>query len=200
MVKKFDAIDYLVKKYVDDGEHATIPIILEDKNDFFNKYDPTCTTLSSEVYHYLDKCAYNIPLQYKIRINVVCDDLDDATKIKMEKALSNFYGLNVFNNDLDINDSSRKSLILAVLGLVILWLMTLGDSINMVGDFLNITKEVIHEILTITGWVFIWASLENITFKNKKLIENKKDNIQMLNAQVLFETREEYFKRNKKGM
>ena len=35
MVKKFDAIDYLVKKYVDDGENATIPIILNEKKDFF---------------------------------------------------------------------------------------------------------------------------------------------------------------------
>ena len=79
MIKKFDAIDYLVKKYVDDGEHATIPLVLEDKRDFFNKYDPTFTTLSSDVSHYLDKCADNIPWEYKIRIKVVCDNLDDKT-------------------------------------------------------------------------------------------------------------------------
>ena len=195
MIKKFDAVDYLVKKYVNDGEHATIPIILDDKNDFFNKYDPTVTTLSPDVYHYLDKCAYNIPLQYKIRIKVVCDNLDNETKIQMEKALSNHYGINVYNSNLDLNESCRKSLILAISGLVILWLLTFGDSINMVGNFLRVTKEVINEIFTITGWVFIWASVENLIFKNKKIIDNKKDNIQMLNAEIIFESKKEYYKK-----
>ncbi len=194
MIKKFDAIDYLVKKYVDDGEHATIPIILNDKSDFFNKYDPTHTTLAPDVYHYLDKCADNIPLEYKIRVEVVCDNLDEDTKIKMEKALSNNYGVNVFNNDLDLNESSRKSLVLAILGLIILWIMTLGDSLNMVGQYLKVTKEVINEIFTITGWVFIWASLENIVFKNRKIIEKKKDNIQMLNAEMTFVSKNDYYK------
>ncbi len=194
MIKKFDAIDYLVKKYVDDGEHATIPLVLEDKRDFFNKYDPTFTTLSSDVSHYLDKCADNIPWEYKIRIKVVCDNLDDKTKKQMEEAIMNNYGINVFNNNIDLNNSSWKSLILAILGLIILWLMTLSGSINMVGRFLNVTKEVIDEIFTITGWVFIWASVENLVFKNKKLIDNKKDNIQMLNSEIIFESKKEYYK------
>ena len=196
MVKKFDAIDYLVKKYVDDGENATIPIILNEKKDFFNEFDPTYTTLSPDVYHYLDKCAYNIPLQYKIRIKVVCDNLDVESKVQMEQALANYYGVNVFNNDLDIKENNRKSLIIAIMGLIVLYMLTLGDSINIVGNIFNITREVIDEILTITGWVFIWASIENILFKNKKNLEAKRDNLQMLNAKMVFESKDEYYKNN----
>ncbi len=197
MNKKFDAIDYLVKKYVDDGEHATIPIILKDKKDFYNPYDPTGTTLSKDVYEYLDKCSDNIPLQYKIRINVVCDNVTDEDKERMEKALNNHYGVSVFNNNLNIKESNRKTLIIALLGLIVILFLSWGDTINAVGDFFNITRDVFREIVTITGWVFIWAALENLVFKKRKIIEKKNDNIQMFNAQMLFETKEEYYNKNK---
>ena len=197
MIKKFDAIDYLVKKYVDDGEHATIPIVLNDKKDFFNRYDPTYTTISPDVSGYLDRCASNIPLKYKIRINVVCDDIDDNTKETMEKALSNYYGVNVFNSNLEIKARNKKSLIIAILGLLILLLVSLGDTITFLGDYFHITRVVTNEIFTITGWVFIWAAVENIVFKKRRIIEVRNDNVQMLNSQMIFESKEEYYKKNK---
>ncbi len=194
MLKKFDAIDYLVKKYVDDGKHATIPIILEDKNDFFNKYDPTDTSLAPDVSEYLDKCSYNIPAQYKIRIDIVCNDLDQEYKEKMKDALKNHYGVLVFDNNIDFNILYKKTIALAVIGLLFILFVYLGNLINFVNEFAGTSLDVLKEILLITGWVFLWYSVENIFFDRKKLAEKRRDNIQMMNAEVMFENENEYYK------
>ena len=194
MLKKFDAIDYLVKKYVDDGTHATIPIILEDKNDFFNKYDPTDTSLAPDIYEYLDKCSYNIPAKYKIIIDVVCNDLDDEYKDKMRDALKNHYGVQVFDNNIDFNILYKKTIVLAIIGLVFILFVYLGNLINIVNEWAGTSLEVLKEILLITGWVFLWYSVENIFFGRKQLAEKRRDNIQMMNAEVIFENEKKYYK------
>ena len=195
MYKKFDAIDYLVNKYVDDGEHATIPLILTEKNRFFNKYDPTFTSLSPDVYNYLDKCSYNIPVEYKIKVEVVCNNLDEPTKEKMQEALRNHYGVKVFDNNIDIRANNRKAFSLAVLGTIFVLIVYLGESLlNFTSKIAGTTQDVIKEILTVTGWVFIWSAIENIAFDRRKLREDKRDNIQMMNAVLIFKSEKEYYK------
>ena len=194
MLKKFDAIDYLVKKYVDDGEHATIPVFLEDKNDFFNPYDPTDTSMSPEVYNYLDKCSYNIPAQYRIRIDIVCDNLDDETKKKMEEAVRNHYGVHVFDNNIDLYDSNKKIFGLIIIGIIFVLFVYLSDNVDVINTTAITTMGVLREILLITGWVFIWAAVEDLVFNRHKLLESRRDNIQMLNSEIMFETEKEYYK------
>lgn len=195
MLKKFDAIEYLVKKYVDDGDYATIPIILKDKMDFFNSLDPTKTSLATRVYEYLDKCSYNIPIQYKIRIKVVCDNVDEDTKCKMQDAVRNHYGVKVFDNNIDLRANNKKALLLAFLGTIFLLFVYLGKGIDPTNMVAGTTVDVLREILLVTGWVFVWSSVENIFFSRRKIREHKRDNIQMLNAEILTENEIDYFKK-----
>ncbi len=194
MLKKFDAIEYLVKKYVDDGEHATIPVYLENKDDFFNKFDPTDTSLAPEIYEYLDKCSYNIPVQYKIRIDIVCNDLDKQTQTKMQDAVRHHYGLKVFDNDIDLKINTRKSLILAIIGTLFLAFVYLGQMIDFMNAIAGTAIGILREILVVTGWVFEWYAIEKATFDRRALIENRKDNAQLFNAKFLFENENEYYK------
>lgn len=194
MQKKFDAINYLVKKYVDDGEHATIPIILNNENDFFNKLDPTFTSLSPDIYHYLDHCSYNIPAIYKIRIDIVCNVIHEDTKEKMEAAVRNHYGLKVFDNNIDLKANNKKAFLLVFLGIFFVILAYLWDNISLVNQIVGTAVDVLKEVLIVTGWVFIWSAVENITFARRELREHKRDNIQMLNAEFLFENEKQYYK------
>ena len=194
MLKKFDAIEYLVKKYVDDGEHATIPVYLENKDDFFNRFDPTDTSLAPDIYNYLDKCSYNIPVQYKIRIDIVCNDLDKETEIKMQDAVKHHYGLKVFDNNIDLKTNFKKAILLSILGLIFLAIVYLGDLIHPVNAVAGTAIGVIREILVVTGWVFEWYAIERATFDRHDLLELKKDNVQMFNAKFIFENENEYYK------
>ncbi len=194
MLKKFDAIEYLVKKYVDDGEHATIPVYLENKDEFFNKFDPTDTSLAPEIYNYLDKCSYNIPIQYKIRIDIVCNDLDKATQVKMQDAVKNHYGVKVFDNNIDLKINNRKTLLLAIAGFLFLLFVYIGDAINPFDSAVGTAMGVFREILVVTGWVFAWYAVENVIFDRREILERRKDNVQMFNAKFLFENENEYYK------
>ena len=97
MRNKFDAVEYLVKKYVEDGDHATIPVWLDNKEEFFNKHDPTDTALSPEIAEYLDHCNNFLPFQYKLEINIVCDGLNDKDKEKMKDAVKYNYSIKKFD-------------------------------------------------------------------------------------------------------
>ena len=194
MLKKFDAIEYLVKKYVDDEELATIPIIFKDSSEMFNRYDPTRTSLAPEVYEYLDKCSYNLPIIYKIRIDVVCDNIDETTKERFIDAVKHHYGLKVFDNNIDLKANTRKSVILGIVGLIFVSIVYLTNYINSLNSISGAPIGVLREILTVTGWVFIWTAIENITFDRRELRERKKANVQLFNAEFIFETEKEYYK------
>lgn len=194
MLKKFDAIDYLVKKYVDDGKHATIPVYLSNKEKFFSQYDPTDTAISSSLAEYLNRCSYNIPTNYKIVVDVVCNDLDDETKEKMSEAIKNHYGVLMFDNNIDLKDNIRKSVALFVMGLLFVFLVYVGNFAEELSIFLGTTMNILKEILTITGWVFIWYSLEKLFFERTALFRKRTENAQMFNAKVIFENEKEYYK------
>jgi hypothetical protein len=194
MLKKFDAVEYLVKKYVEDENHATIPIIFKDTEKMFNEYDPTRTSLAPEVYTYLDKCSYNLPVEYKIIIDVVSDNIDEKTKVRFSDAVKHHYGLKVFDNNIDLRAISRKSNILGILGLLFVLFVYLGDLIRPGSMVAGTTVNILREILTVTGWLFIWSAIEAIVFDRRELKTRRNENIQMFNAKFIFETESEYYK------
>ena len=72
MPKKFNAVEYLVQKYVE-GEYAIIPIKIKRPEDFYTRLDPTKTSLAPEISSYIDRCSYHIPVRFKIKLKVICD-------------------------------------------------------------------------------------------------------------------------------
>ena len=186
MQKSFDAVDYLVKKYVTDEDVATIPLILSDKNDFFNRFDPTGTSLSPEIAEYLDHCAYNLPIKYKIRLKINCLNIDDETKDRMREAIKHHYGLIVFDKDIDLRENKFKSFVLFWIGIIILLLCFINNNYQSSDKIIDTTLNTFNEVILVTGWVFVWSAVDNMVFEKRKLKTDKINNIQMLNAEVIF--------------
>lgn len=186
MIKKFNAVEYLVNKYVE-GEYAIIPIRLENKNDFFNKHDPTQTTLSPDISDYIDKCSYNIPVKFKIKLKVICDEIDDETKEKMSDAVRNHYGLIVFDKNIDLKANTYKTLWLLICGIVFLAFVYMFDTNQNVVRWLASGESILKEVLLVTGWFFVWEAVENFVSNRRSLRIDKINNRQMLNAEVIFE-------------
>lgn len=185
-MKKFNAVEYLVDKYVE-GEYAVIPVKLEDKNDFFDEYDPTQTKLSPEVASYIDACSYNIPIKFKIKLNIICEELDEETKEKMQNAVKNHYGLIVFDKNLDLRTNTYKTLWLLLCGIVFLAIVYLMEYSTTKLSILVSGESILREVLLVTGWFFVWEAVENFVSNRKKLRVDKTNNKQMFNAEVIFE-------------
>ena len=186
MIKKFDAVKYLVDTYVE-GEYAIIPIKLENKKDFFNQHDPTQTTLSPEIYDYIDKCSYNIPIKFKIKLKIICDEIDGETKQKMRNAVRNHYGLIVFDKNIDLKTNTYKTIWLLLWGILFLWLAYMVDVEESVIKMLVSGESVLKEILLVAGWFFVWETVENFVSKRRALRIDKINNRQKLNSELIFE-------------
>lgn len=185
MIKKFNAVEYLVEKYVD-GEYATIPIKLEDKEDFFNKHDPTQTTLSPEVADYIDKCSYNIPVKFKIKLKIICNNLNEETKEKMSNAVRNHYGLIVFDKNIDLRTNTYKTMWLLLWGILFLAIVYMVNINNSSIGWIASSENILKEILLVTGWFFVWEAVENFVSNRRTLRIDKINNRQMLNSECIF--------------
>ena len=186
MIKNFNAVEYLVNKYVE-GDYAIIPIKIENKDDFFNKYDPTQTSLAPEIAEYIDKCSYNIPIKFKIKLKIICNGIDEETKEKMRNAVKNHYGLIVFDKNVDLRLNTYKTIWLLLCGIIFLgfvyMLETNGNKINLFDS----GESILKEILLVTGWFFVWEAVENCVSARRTLKIDKINNRQMLNAELVFE-------------
>ena len=186
MIKKFNAVEYLVNKYVE-GEYATIPIKLENKNDFFNEHDPTQTTVAPDISDYIDKCSYNIPVRFKIKLKIICDEIDEETKTKMSNAVRNHYGLIVFDKNIDLRTNTYKTLWLLICGIVFLAFVYMLEVNENVINLISSGESILKEVLLVTGWFFVWEAVENFVSNRRTLRVDKINNRQMLNAELIFE-------------
>ena len=186
MIKKFNAVEYLVDKYVE-GEYAIIPIKLENENDFFNKHDPTQTTLAPDIYHYIDRCVYNIPIRFKVKLKIICDNVSEETKEKMSNAVRNHYGLIVFDKNIDLKTNTYKTIWLLLCGIFFLASMYMFDIDNSNITWLVGGETILQEILLVAGWFFVWEAVENFVSNRRVLRIDKINNRQMLNAELIFE-------------
>lgn len=186
MIKKFNAVEYLVEKYVE-GEYAIIPIKLDSPDEIFNKYDPTQTTLAPDVYHYIDRCVYNIPIKFKVKLKIICDNVTEETKEKMSNAVRNHYGLIVYDKNLDLKTNTYKTIWLLICGIFFLAFMYMFNVDNSRISWLVSGESIFKEILLVAGWFFIWEAVENFVSNRRNLRIDKVNNRQMLNAELFFE-------------
>lgn len=178
---RFNAKDYLKKKYIS-GEWAIIPITLNSKDEFYNKYDATHCTISSDLCRYIDSSVYNIPLKYKIKLRIDCPDLTEEDKREMEEAVRTHYGLIVYDNECDLATNAYKTSELLILGLIVLAVLFLYEG------YMN---SYLEEVIAIAGWFAVWEAVDNFVYDRKEFKTNRKNNLQMLDSKLEFVCREE---------
>ena len=191
-IKRFNAVEYLVQKYVE-GEYAIIPVQLKNAEEFFTPQDPTQTTLNPVISSYIDRCVYNIPVRFKIKLNIISElTISEEMQIKMQNAVKNHYGLIVYDKNLDLRINTYKTLWLLFCGIFFLALVYAASlNIKLPGIF-DSGQNILKEILLVTGWFFVWEAVENFVSNRRKLSIDKLNNKQMLNSEFLFETKKVY--------
>lgn len=186
MGKKFNAIDYLVDKYVE-GDSAIIPIQLKKADDFFNMHDPTQTTLSPDISEYIDKCVYHIPVRFKVKLKIICKNVNEEMQKKMANAVRNHYGLIIFDKNLDLRTNTYKTIWLLLCGIFFLAVVYMMNSDGKILLPFSGGETVLSEILLVAGWFFVWEAVENFVSNRRALRIEKSNNKQMFNADVFFE-------------
>lgn len=179
---KFNAKDFLSKKYLR-GDYAVIPVHIEDKKDFYNKHDASCCTISTELCKYIDACVYNIPIEYKIKLNIDCPDLTKEEQEKMIAAVKTHYGLIIHDRNLDLKINAEKTTWLMLVGTLIL------IAVYFMGKYID---SFMTEILLIAGWFAIWEGVDNFVLDRRNIKIDKQNNKQLFNSIVEFVEEKEY--------
>lgn len=194
MPKKFNAVEYLVQKYVE-GEYATIPIKIKKPEDFYARLDPTQTSLAPEISNYIDRCSYHIPVKFKIKLKVICDmEISKEEQEKMQDVVRNHYGVIVFDKGLDLRSNTYKSIWLLLWGIFFLSLIYFTGFEMKLSRLFESGESILKEILLVAGWFFVWEAVENFVSDRRILRIDKINNQQMLNAELVFEKKMEEIK------
>lgn len=188
--RKFDATTFLNEKYIR-GEYAIIPMQVESIDDFYNKFDSSKNTLEPELASYIDKCAYNIPINYKLILKISCPNLTEEDKKEIERLIKIHYGLIVHDKNLDLKINEIDVLWLSVLGVIVLALTYFfGEQL----------QSFLKEILLIAGWFAIWESVDKFVLGRRKIRIDKRNAKQLFDSEIYYEVNEKEVLENKEGM
>ena len=173
---KYNEESYINKNYIIDGK-AVIPVDLDNVNDLFMKHDYKQFELSDDVCKYIEEIAYMVPMEIDLVIEIHCPTTNDEMKEKMEKAIKNNFGMDIDDADYDISRINIKSFIFGFIGILVLIINLLTDS--MIGP-------VVSNFICVVWWVAIWEMVE-LQFMDKIDLKWKRLNYQQLyDAEITF--------------
>ena len=173
---KFSEQNYVEKNYLRYGK-ATIPIKLDKIDDLYMKHDYKQMELSDSVCDYIEEIAYMIPIQNDIVLEIHCPEIDEETQKRAKKAIKNNYGMEIDDNDYDIREANKKSLVLAIVGIILLIAECL------LGKYLG---DVLSNFLCVVWWVAIWDMLELQIFNNGDNKLQRLNNLQLYDSTIEF--------------
>ena len=152
----------ILKKYYDfdeDEETVTLQFYYESATDVINNNVvlEKAVFFNDDVITTIDERVKQIPLPYKIDIDITIDDYDEFTPEEIATSFSdNIESRNYRNSSLGRNKLILFSILL-VAGIAFLTVIGIGDHENIWSGSAGLS--VIHEMIDISGWVFIWQAV-----------------------------------------
>ena len=173
---KYDEENYINNNYMIDGK-AVIPVELSCVDDLFMKHDFKKLELSDDVCKYIEEIAYMIPMSTDIVLEIHCPDVDDATKIRMVKAIKNNYGMEIDDADYDIAKINRRSWFYGIVGSLLLIVNLLTE---------KYTGAVVSNFICVVWWVAIWEMVELQTMDKADLKWKRLNYQQLYDSEITF--------------
>lgn len=154
-IRKNRKIKYSEKNYVEKnfmkGKKAVIPVKLAKVEDLYMKNDYNQKIISKDITDYIDIIAYMIPINTNIELEIHCPEIDEETQESIKKNIKNNYAMDIDDDEYDISRANKKSLGLAIVGVLLLIINFL--TYKYVGS-------IISDLITVIWWVAIWDMVE----------------------------------------
>ena len=173
---KFSEDQYVEKQYMRDGK-AIIPLQLDKVSDLYMKHDYKQIELADSVCAYIEEIAYMIPINTDIVIEIHCPKVDILTQQRIVRSIRNNYGIEIDDVDYDMMLENRRSIVLAVIGIILLIINILTD--KYIGSILS-------NFLSVVWWVAIWDMIEIQTLDKSENKAKRLSYQQLYDAQITF--------------
>ena len=172
---KFSEENYVKKHYMR-GKTAVIPIKVTDIKNLYMKHDYLKMELSDSLLTYIDNVAYMVPINTDIVLEIHCPEISEEMQDKIRKNIKNNYGMDIDDNDYDIRENNKTSIIFLLIGFLLL--------------LFNLTTwnlgYIWNEIFSILWWVPIWNTIEIQMLDNRDIRTARLNNQQLYESKVKF--------------
>lgn len=172
---KFSELNYVENTYMKNG-NAVIPIKAKDISKLYVEHDYKKVDLADELCSYIEEIAFMIPVNVDIILEIHCPEISKELQNKIKRNIKNNYGMEIDDNDTDLRQNNQRSIMMAIIGILLLILNIFTSNLG----------KVWSELLTIMWWVPLWNMIE-IQF-----MENRETRSQRLNNQQLYDSKVEF--------
>jgi len=156
--------------------NAVIPIKAKDISKLYVEHDYKKVDLADELCSYIEEIAFMIPVNVDIILEIHCPEISKELQNKIKRNIKNNYGMEIDDNDTDLRQNNQRSIMMAIIGILLLILNIFTSNLG----------KVWSELLTIMWWVPLWNMIE-IQF-----MENRETRSQRLNNQQLYDSKVEF--------
>lgn len=172
---KFSEKNYVEKNYMQRGK-AVIPVKLEKISDLYMKHDYKQMELSDSVCNYIEEIAYMVPINTDIVLEIHCPEIDEETQNKIKKNIKNNYGMEIDDNEYDLEINNKRALTFAIVGLALLVL----------NIFIENYGRIFSDFLCVVWWVAIWDMVEILILGNQEIKWKRLNNQQLYDSTIKF--------------
>lgn len=153
-----------------------INITIDNKNDFYNKFDNT--KLSEDLGNYIHSQSLGMTLKNNFVINIKTSfklsskEINDITDM-----IRQYFGLQVQETLMYNKFDNLKRIFLSILGIILIF----------ISHFVEIKNEfLISEVFLIVGWGAIWEVFDNVLLSNNKQKYNLKLLKKLVKSKISF--------------
>ena len=173
---KFSEDQYVEKQYMKDGK-AVIPVQLDRLSDLYMEHDYKQVELSDSVCAYIEEIAYMIPINTDIVLEIHCPTIGVEEQEKVVRSIRNNYGIEIDDVDYEMMLSNRRSIVLAIIGMILLIVNILTD---------KYVGSIISNFICVVWWVAIWDMIEIQTLDKSENKAKRLSYQQLYDAQITF--------------
>lgn len=174
--------DYLEKEYLDKDNNAIIYVNAYDGIEWFDKLSiGNQVTLNQDIYDFIDRKAYNIPIRYPIIIQFVNVELKEKEQNQIISLIKEHYSLILNDKRIDLHFNF----------ITILSLFTLGIILLIIYFTINIAEvgEILSEVLSIAASFALWEAVDYFLLERKEISKERLNAGQLTISEIRFITK-----------
>ena len=176
---KFNYAKFVKKYYIENGT-AYISAKVNSLDDIISRYSTRdYEWINPEFAHYIEECAYYIPIEEDITIEICDGHFNDEEKELIKRVIKDYFGLKLGDKFLDIETNRYRSTALFIFGALSLGVFVLLSK-------LSIITEAINEIMLIVLWFFLWEFADMALLNGVELQEQRIEAGQLSTAKITF--------------
>jgi len=175
-------IENEIKKYdieLDEDGRYIINSTIYDDSHFLSPYS-SCNKeiISDEIAQFLEQSSKIAPPKANLHLKVYSDQIDDTEKDVYKKAIKRYYLNQIIDIKRRLLFNSIVSLIFTLIGLATFIFLLFFSNI--------FSSDIIYEIISIFGWVFLWEAVDNFFIERANLNRHKHRYINLYSAKITY--------------